>query len=485
MGKWITAVGVAVLSVFLLSMVTVKPAKVESVGYAKAAPAEKMAVTPAGYDDIGDILGQLGLSVDVIEESDLADLTKLKQYEVVYINCAGSVDTIVTTAAPVINQYVREGGVIYASDYADYLIRTAFPGKINFYGQGSDTSSLSASTARIGSSGKVTAKVVDSGLASILGKTSAEVNFDLGSWAVIDSAGAGTKVHVVGPVSIYDSGTSGYSQEYLDELSKLDYSNTKAVEDFYAKYQNQTSSSSSSSTQEKPFVVSFSEGEGEVLYTSFHNEAQKTSDMEKLVNWFAVRTRASRLARATQSLVTGDDVVLQEVVDTINQGGEKSYTFNATGKADFTAILNFGGSAIDISITDPKGSNVATQSVATPPYTKEVDAKEGKYTIKLTGTEIPTANYPFVLTISGAQAAAADPIYESTSTSSDTGTTLEQGIKDKIVSFLKKVALYAGIGFLGIIVLIVLIIVLVKRSHRKKNQTQPPATPPAQPPATK
>ncbi|OGD62327.1 hypothetical protein A2215_03790 [Candidatus Berkelbacteria bacterium RIFOXYA2_FULL_43_10] len=480
MGKLIRVASFFVLSVFLLSMITIKPAEVKSVGYAKAAPAEKMAVTPAGYDDIGDILTQLNFNADVIQESDLSDLAKLKQYEVVYINCSAGLDNYVTTAASVLNQYVKEGGVIYASDYANYLIQTAFPGKINFYGQGSDTT---GSSARIGSAGKVTAKIVDSGLASILGKTSAEVNFDLGSWAVIDSAGSGTKVHVTGPVSIYDSGTGGYSQEYMDELSKLDYSNPKAIEDFYAKYQSGTSSSSSS-TQEKPYVVSFSEGEGEVLYTSFHNEAQKTTDMEKLVNWFAVRTRASKLARATGALVSGDDVVLQEVVDTINQGGEKSYTFNATGEADFKVILNFGGSAIDISVTDSKGSSVAEQSVTTPPYTKEVDAKEGKYTIKLKGTEIPSANYPFVLTISGAQAAAADPIYESTSTSSDTGTTLEQGIKDKIISFLKKVALYAGIGFLGIIVLIVLIIVLVKRSHRKKNQTQPPATPPAQPPTT-
>jgi hypothetical protein len=478
MGKWITAVGVAVLSVFLLSMVTVKPAKVESVGYAHAEPAEKMAVTPAGYDDIGDILTQLNFNADVIQESDLSDLVKLKQYEVVYINCSAGLDNYVTEAAPVLNQYVKEGGVIYASDYANYLIQTAFPGKINFYGASSATEYTASNSARIGSAGKVTAKVVDSGLASVLGKTSAEVNFDLGSWAVIDSAGVGTKVHIVGPVSIYDSGTGGYSQEYMDELSNLDYSNPKAIEDFYAKYQNGATSSSSSSTQEKPYVVSFSEGEGEVLFTSFHNEAQKTTDMEKLVNWFAVRTRASRLTRATQSLVSGDDVVLQEVVDTINQGDEKSYTFNATGKADFKVILNFGGSAINISITDPKSSNVATQSVSTPPYTKEVDAKEGKYTIKLTGTEIPSANYPFVLNISGAQAAAADPVYESTSTS-DTGGTIEKSIKDSIISFLKKVALYAGIGFLGIIILIVLIIVLVKRSHRKKNQTQPPATPPA------
>jgi hypothetical protein len=468
--------------VLLSSALLASPGQAESVGYARAAVAEKMAVTSAGYDDIGDVLNQLGLSAEEIQESDLSNLEKLKQYDVVYINCSSGLDSYVAEAASVINQYVKEGGVVYASDYADYLIKNAFPGKINFYGSTTDSSGYS--TARIGSSGSVTAKVVDSGLSAVLGKTNAEINFDLGSWAVIDSVGSGTKVHITGPVSIYDYGSSGYSQEYLDALSNLDYSNPQAVEEFYQNYQSGNTGSSSSNVQDKPYVVSFSEGEGEVLYTSFHNEAQKTSDMEKLVNWFAVRTRASRLARATQSLATsGDNVVLQEVVDTINQGDTKTYYFNATGKADFKVILNFGGSTIDIKITDPKGSEVSKESVSSPPYTKSVSAKEGKYTVTLTGAEIPSSNYPFILSVSGAQAAAADPIYESTSTSGNT-TTLEQGIKDKVISFLKKAALYAGIGFVGIIALIVLIIVLIKRGHRKKNSTQPPAAPPAAPPAT-
>ena len=416
--------GVFILILLFCGLFAFRAQKSKATVQVKAAPAEKMAVTPVGYDDIGDILKQLNISADTIEESDLKDLAKLKQYEVVYINCSSGVDYISAEAAPVVSQYVKEGGIVYASDYTNSLIQDAFPGKINFYGQSGSSSSYSSP--RVGSSGSVTAKVVDSGLASVLGKNKVNINFDLGSWVVIDSAGSGTKVHVTGPASVF------------------------------------ASDDSQAANKEVPYVVSFSEGSGEVLYTSFHNEAQKTGDMENLVNWFAIRTRASNLARITEELASeGGKTVLQEVVDKINQGETKEYAFQATGKKDFSIVLNFGGSAIKLTLTDPKGKKVASEDVSAPPYSTNISAKEGKYTIKLEGNEIPSANYPFVLTVSGDKEAIAAATFEDQSSQSTSETA-----KVSIFDYIKKIATYAAVGLVVVAVLIIVVVVAVKR--RKK-----------------
>lgn len=431
LGKISRIVAIIVLSVFVSSFLLVKPQKSAAVQHARAAVAEKVAVTPSGYDDIGDILSEQNITADEIQMTDLADITKLKQYEVVYINCSKTTDDYAVASATALSQYVKDGGIIYASDYANSIIQTAFPGKINFYGTNGSASDFDSP--RVGSSGKVTAKVVDSGLAAVLGKNMVNINFDLGYWAIIDSVASGTTVHVTGPSS-GDPSAAGLLQD-------------------------------------RPYVVSFSEGSGEVLYTSFHNEAQKTDDMEKLVNWFTIRTRASNLARLTESLATKNgDSVLQEVVDKINKDESKEYTFQATGKKDFSVILNFGGSTIKATISDPSGKQVASESVSSPPYSTEVAAKEGKYTIKLEGKDIPSANYPFVLAVAGDKTAIAEQTFVATAATDTTETT--EKAAPNIFDTIKKVVTYVVIGIIVFIALIIVIIVVaVKRNKRKNTAT--------------
>ena len=77
-------------------------------------------------------------------------------------------------------------------------------------------------------------------------RTTAQIMFDLGGWAVIDSAPAGTAVLLTGPAT------------YLDALFRP-------------------------VTANKPFAVQFAHGAGRVTYTSFHNEPQVTADMQRLL----------------------------------------------------------------------------------------------------------------------------------------------------------------------------------------------------------
>ncbi|NIM47125.1 MAG: hypothetical protein GTN40_03135, partial [Candidatus Aenigmarchaeota archaeon] len=341
----------------------------------------KLAVTPSGYDDIGEVLEKLGFQADEIQEEDLASGSTLSSYDAVYINCSSSIDSYVEDAATIVRDYVKNGGIIYASDYTNALMDAAFPGKINFYKSSGSLDSVNA--ARVGNSGEVEADVTDSGLAAVLGKTKIKVNYDLGSWAVIDSVGSGVQVLMKGSVPITD-----FNFDSLQDSENLDLNNlTKTLEN-------------------KPLVVTFSEGKGQVLYTTFHNEAQKTSDTESVLNWFAVRAKAGKLSQAVQELITKDgNEVLQEIVDSINQGETKKYLFGASGEADFQIILNFGGSKLSLKITDPNGKEVASQTVSSPPYTKSIDATKGNYEIEIKGVEVPEKNYPFVVAVGGPEEA--------------------------------------------------------------------------------
>jgi len=407
------------ISVFcvLTTLLLLAPSVIRAEPTVLGATTGKIAVTPPDFDDIGTVLEGLGFAYDEIQYEELKLEDKLKEYDVVYINCSSDTDYVAEEAGPAIASYVRGGGIVYASDYANSIIIEAFPGKINFYSGYEDyyeDEDADYYSSRIGEAGMVQAQIVDPGLASVIGKSTIEINYDMGSWVVMDSPGSGTKVHMSGPVSL------GYEEEIL---------------------------------QNKPYVVSFSEGDGEVLYTSFHNEAQVSSDVQSVLNWFAIRTKGGKIARKAQELATqGGDQVLQEIVDSIDQGEEKTYYFNATGEEDFSIILNFGGSAISLTITDPNGNEVITKEVNSPPFSQKITAEKGKYTIEVKGEDIPYENMPFVLTVGGPEEAVADPIIGGTPTKSNTLWII--------------LAVIIGLFLLFAVVIIIVIVILLK--WRKK-----------------
>lgn len=394
-------------------------------GQAPPSTASKLAVTPAGYDDMGQILERLGYSATEISTNDLGDASTLSQYDSIYVNCSSGASYIDEEEAAVIKSYVQNGGTLYASDWAANIVEKAFPEKVKFYNEKDGD----ASDSQVGESGEQTAKVVDAGLESVLGKKEVKVNYDMGSWAVIDSVGSGTKVYIEGPVKVADSSsTDGYK-----------------------------------SLQKKPYVVSFSSGKGQVLYTSFHNEAQNTEDMDKILNWFGIKTKAGKLAQKTNDLLEKDgNKVLQEVVDGINQNESKNYEFKATGEADFSVTLNFGGSAIEVTVTGPDGKKVTSKNVGTPPYTYEVNgAKEGTYKVSVKGTDIPEKNYPFVLAFSGPENAMV-------------------GLGDDIAAPTPKVAakkdntlLYVILAGVGVLIVGGSVVYLIIRSRKKKSAEKP------------
>ncbi len=194
-----------------------------------------LAYVPGSYDQIELVLTRLGFSASLtaLTEAQLATAT-LSQYKGLFLNC-GLDEYYATDPATQskLRAYVGGGGYLYASDWAFTYVEGAYPGKIVF---------LSPDPRSGDSADAVPAKILDASLQAALGKTTASINFNLSGWVVIDSVPAPGKVLISGPATTFGA-----------------------------------------TLPDKPFVAQFTDGTGRVTYTSFHNEAQTTQDMDRLL----------------------------------------------------------------------------------------------------------------------------------------------------------------------------------------------------------
>ncbi len=214
----------------------------------------EIAVITGAYDSIGDILDELemeytrynGLSGQAYRQF-LTDPTEMAEYDIIFFNCGindawinGQGDTIGAN----IKAYVEDGGSIYSSDWAFYFFEKAFPDAADFYGEDNQVES-----ARVGSMGNIQADVLDANMQAVLGSNTADLYYDLGSWAVAES---------------------------------VDSSDAEVLIRGDADYENYMSWDFGT-VQNSPLAIRFEKNGGTAIYTSFHNERQATVDMTRLL----------------------------------------------------------------------------------------------------------------------------------------------------------------------------------------------------------
>src|SRR5262249_22821635 len=93
-----------------------------------AAKPLRLAVTPPQYDDMGRLLQKLGEGYHYtqLRETDLYDLNKLRQFNVVFLTCSSDGSTTDLRSASALARYVEMGGTLYASDLRYHLLALAF-----------------------------------------------------------------------------------------------------------------------------------------------------------------------------------------------------------------------------------------------------------------------------------------------------------------------------------------------------------------------
>ncbi len=212
----------------------------------------RIAVMTGTYDHIQDVLDTVGLEYETVNgqaanpsTAFLRDPALMAQYDVIFFNCGMSDGWLQHEAevAANVRTFVENGGSVYASDWAYYLVEASFRDQHVFHGN-----DLQPGAAYAGVSGMVTANVLDPSMQQLLGSNEAVINYDLDSWAAMVTA------------------------DYAEVLIEGQYT-----------YYSDSGPFTATETRFAPLASRFAYGQGTVIYTSFHNEQQTTFDMDLLL----------------------------------------------------------------------------------------------------------------------------------------------------------------------------------------------------------
>ncbi|MCJ8153168.1 carboxypeptidase-like regulatory domain-containing protein [Chryseobacterium sp. SSA4.19] len=159
-------------------------------GQTKLNQVAKIAYVKGTYDKIEDIIQTLGYTATEISNNDLANLTTIAQYDIIFLNCGSrsnyssnpALYSVIDTNLAV---FVANGGSIYASDWdVAYLVGgTTNTNNCSLAGGFIPDSKLCSKNT--GSSGMVGATVNNTGLTTALGFNTLNIDYDLGAWQKI------------------------------------------------------------------------------------------------------------------------------------------------------------------------------------------------------------------------------------------------------------------------------------------------------------
>ena len=216
-----------------------------------------VAIITGDYDDFNLVLNDMGFAnyelIDGLTENEIVDFlsspTDMGRYDMIFFNGGhveedviydengddldGTVDLILDN----IQNYVNDGGVVYASDWAYDVIETVWPQRIDFVGDDN-----TPDDAQKGEFDFITAAVTDASLGEFLGENYVDIEYDLPVWPPIEGVHDSTSTHLTGSVQ-YREGTAIYT------------------------------------LPSSPILVSFSAGAGRVFFSTFRVAKNGTNDM--------------------------------------------------------------------------------------------------------------------------------------------------------------------------------------------------------------
>lgn len=193
--------------------------------FLKISQAVEMAYIPGAYDRIETILiDSMGYTADMLSVSDLDNPTLLATYGALFFNC-GKYGALDSAKYANLEEYVMNGGNIYASDYAveyltgdgNYTSSGSHPYKPHTHGDVNPANiKAGCNTPEIGGfiddvtlctdkEGPVTmlyqVDIIDTLIQAFLGKTKVDIEYDLGAWEVIKDLTAPWEVLIQDPVT--------------------------------------------------------------------------------------------------------------------------------------------------------------------------------------------------------------------------------------------------------------------------------------------
>jgi hypothetical protein len=167
-----------------------------------------VAVVSGDYDNLEDLFPSLGVTTwthvngqtgnEIVQF--LTDEEALAEFDIVFFDGGHLEDGIFYGDSPdvrvvnnAIQNYVENGGTLFASDWSYDVIEINWPDKIEFMGD-----DAVPDAAQVGETGIVSASVLDSGMETAVGAASVDVTYDFAVWPVVESVGDGVTVYLQG-----------------------------------------------------------------------------------------------------------------------------------------------------------------------------------------------------------------------------------------------------------------------------------------------
>lgn len=308
------------------------------------------------WDDMGKMLDELGegYKYDEIDPQQfLLDPKKLAKYDVMFLTCAGGGDT--PEFKEMLQTYVGNGGILYASDWRYDAVANAFPDFADqrLRGKGAPQS--------------LDADVVDPALREFVGKT-VPLNFELGDWK-----------------------PSAFSGERVQTLLQAKYRKMPIpgqVGDVY---------------DTAPLMVRFKFGEGTVIFTSFHHEKKNSAAEKKLLQFliFSLVT-AGADAQVTGAMEKGGFTPQRSnLLSTPKENPKitKEYENKRTTTLRFGLGMGAEGATMRLSIKSPDKKREFSQEFKSTAIVEVPNAEPGIWTYTVERVHLPYENFPFRVTV--------------------------------------------------------------------------------------
>jgi hypothetical protein len=158
----------------------------------------------------------------------------------------------------------------------------------------------------------------------------------------------------------------------------------------------------SGARQTGPLLVSFPVGEGTVIFTSFHNEAQNSDVEKELLRYLVFTTVTAREeSRVKRTMVRGGLSPQERNLLSASSGRQPvadSYKLAKAGRLQFALGFESQGARLRLEVAGPDGRKEDKSDTKT--FTIDIpDARPGVWTYTVTPLAVPYKDFPFTLTI--------------------------------------------------------------------------------------
>jgi hypothetical protein len=309
----------------------------------------RIVCTPADYDNMGEILKDMGYRYREYGIKDLNAKEAMQNVDILFINCQGIEPT--WEASNNIRELVSRGGALYISCYARKWLDFIFPEKIEFHNKGEIQ-------------GKLYTRIIDEGLMEYLGVNELYLNYNT-HWHGIEKIKATT-----GPEAVQ----------------------------VYMKGKRQ-----GSPWDEEDLLVSFKYDEGFVIFTTFHNSHQVSALEQRLLQYLVLKPlMAGKSNESHTILVQKAFTQAKEVIGALSPGDQSPlYEYETFRPYDLKFVFNWEGKAIArVFVIDPLGKTVVEENIRTSPYELDLSqARPGKWKFKLKIVDAPMKNFPYIINV--------------------------------------------------------------------------------------